>query len=67
MIAGVVSKVQVAEALAVAATPAQVLLPRAVTVLEMEQAFAGEVNVAVKLAEAPGARLARFKTVLGDA
>ena len=58
---------QVAEVLDVATTPAQVLLPRAVTVLLTEQAFTGEINVAVKLADVPGARLATLNTVLGEA
>jgi hypothetical protein len=62
-----VINVHVAVAVAVAATPAQVLLPRAVTVLVTEQAFVGDVNVAEKLTEAPGARLGVEKTVLGDA
>src|SRR5207249_4282199 len=65
--AGVLCKVQVAEAVAVATTPAQVFVPRAVTELVTVQALAGEVKVAVKLAEAPGARLASVKTVLGEA
>jgi hypothetical protein len=49
----------------VAETPAHVLLPRAVTVLLTEQASMGELNVAVKFAEAPGARLATVSTVGG--
>jgi len=59
--------VQVADALAVENTAAQVLLPRAVTVLATEQVLEGETKVAVKLAEAPGARLASVNTVLGEA
>src|ERR1051325_1258828 len=65
--AGAVNKAQVADAVSVATTPAQVLVPRAVTVLVTEQALAGEAKVAVKLAEAPGARLATLNTVLGEA
>ena len=58
---------QVADWVAVATTPAQVLLPVAVTTLVTEHALAGEVKVAVKLAEAPGARLGTVNTVAGDA
>ena len=57
----------VADAVSVEGTPAQVLVPRAVTELETVQALAGEIKVAVKFAEAPGARLARVRTVLGEA
>ena len=45
----------------------QALLPRAVTVLVTAHALAGEVKLAVKLAEAPGARLGTVSTVLGEA
>ena len=65
--AGVLCKVQVADAVSVETTPAHVLVPRAVTLLVTVQALAGETKVAVKLAEAPGARLASVKTVLGEA
>src|ERR1043165_5019016 len=63
--AGAVSNAHVADWLALAETPAQVLLPRAVTVLVTEHALIGAVNVAVKFADAPGARLATLRTVLG--
>jgi hypothetical protein len=45
----------------------QASLPRAVTVVLMEHALAGEVMLAVKFAEAPGARLGTVSTVLGEA
>ena len=43
----------------------QASLPLAVTVLLTEQASAGAVKLAVKLADAPGARLGTVNTVLG--
>ena len=43
----------------------QLSLPLAVTVLLTEQASAGAVKLAVKLADAPGARLGTVNTVLG--
>lgn len=63
---GLVASAQVAEAELETTTAVQLSLPLAFTVLLTEQAFAGEVKLAVKLAEAPGARLAIVKTFVGD-
>ena len=64
--AGAVVSGQVADALLVTTVPVQASLPLAVTVLLTEHASAGVVKLAVKLAEAPTARLATFNTVLGE-
>jgi hypothetical protein len=64
---GVVTSVQVADALLLTAVSAQLSLPLAVTVLLTEHASAGAVKLAVKLADAPGARLGTVSTVLGEA
>ena len=64
---GAVPNGQVAEALAVTRPSVQAPLPLAVTELLTEQASAGVVKLAVKLAETPGARLATVNTVLGEA
>ena len=63
---GVVVSVQVAEALLFTTAPVQLSLPLAVTVLLTEQASAGAVKLAVKLADAPGAKLGTVNTVLGE-
>ncbi len=60
-----VFKAQVADALFATGEPEQLSLPVAVTVLVTAQASAGAVKVALKLAEAPGARLATVRTVAG--
>ena len=65
--AGAVVSGQVAEATLVTTVPAQASVPRAVTVLLTEQALAGAVKLAVKFADAPGARLGTVSTVLGEA
>ena len=44
----------------------QAELPRATTVLLTEQPLAGAVKVAVKLLDAPGARLVKVRTVDGE-
>jgi len=67
VIPGAVTSGQVAEALWVTMLSEQASLPLAVTVLLTEHASAGAVKLAVKLAEAPGARLGTVNTVLGDA
>ena len=64
---GVVTSGQVADALLLVTIPVQLSLPRAVTVLLTEQASNGAVKLAVKFAEAPGARLGTVNTVLGEA
>jgi hypothetical protein len=66
-IRGVVTSVQVAEALLVAMIAEQASLPLAVTALLTEHASAGAVKLAVKFADAPGARLGTVRTVLGTA
>ena len=66
MIRGLVASVQVAEAELETTTRLQLSLPLALTVLLTEQTFAGAVKLAVKLVEAPGARLGTVKTVGGD-
>jgi hypothetical protein len=67
MIPGVVFSVQLADALFVTMACVQLSLPVAVTVLLTEQALMGAVKLAVKIADAWGARLARVNTVLGEA
>ena len=62
---GVVTKVQVADALLLTTVSKQLSLPLPVTVLLTEQASMGVVRLAVKFAVAPGARLATVNTVLG--
>ena len=63
---GVVTNGQVAEAVALTVAPLQVSLPLALTVLLTEQASSGVLKLAVKLAEAPAARLGTVSTtVLG--
>jgi len=59
--------VQVADAVFVTKSDVQLSLPRAVTLLLTEQASTGAVKLAVKFADAPGARLATVNTVLGEA
>jgi hypothetical protein len=63
---GVVTRVQVADALLLTTFSAQLSLPLAVTVLLTEHASAGAVKLAVKFAEPPGARLGTVNTVLGE-
>jgi len=64
--AGVVTDGQVADALSVTAVAVEASEPLAVTVLLTEQALAAVVKLAVKSAEAPGARLGTVNTtVLG--
>ena len=63
---GVVVNVQVAEAAFDTCAEVQLSVPLAVTVLLTEQASAGAVKLAVKLADAPGARLGTVSTVLGE-
>jgi hypothetical protein len=64
--AGVVTNGQVADALSLTTVAVDVSVPLAVAVLLTEQALAGVVKLAVKLAEAPGARLGTVNTtVLG--
>jgi hypothetical protein len=63
----VVTSGQVADALLETTAAVQASLPLAVTVLLTEHASAGAVKLAVKLAEAPGARLGTVNTVLGTA
>jgi hypothetical protein len=53
------------EALAVTPIDVQASLPLAVTVLLTEHVLAGEVRLAVKFAEPPGARVGTVNTVLG--
>jgi hypothetical protein len=62
---GFVAKGQVAEAELLTGSKLQASTPVAVTVLLTEHESAGEVNAAVKLAEAPGASEATVKTVGG--
>jgi hypothetical protein len=62
----VVCKGQVADALAVTGLAVQRSLPRAVTVLLTEQVPAEVRKLALKLADAPGARLATVNTVGGE-
>ena len=63
---GVVTRVQVADALLLTTVSVQLSLPLAVTVLLTEHASAGAVKLAVKFAEPPGARLGTVNTVLGE-
>ena len=63
---GFVPSVQVAVAVLETTTRLQMSLPLAFTVLLTEQTFVGAVKVAVKLVDAPGARLGTVKTVVGD-
>ena len=65
VIRGAVTSGQVAEALLVTRASVQLSRPLAITVLLTEQASAGAVKLAVKFADAPGARLGTVKTVLG--
>ena len=62
---GVVTSGQVADAVLVTMTFVQLSLPVAITVLLTEQASMGAVKLAVKFADAPGARLGTVNTVLG--
>ncbi len=64
---GVVTSVQVADALLLTMASEQLSLPLAVTALVTEHASAGAVKLAVKFADAPGARFATVSTVLGEA
>ena len=57
MIAGAVTNEQVADSVSVTTVAVQASVPLAVTVLLTEQASIGAVKLAVKLADAPGARL----------
>jgi hypothetical protein len=67
MIPGVVISVQVADAVFVTMSCVQLSLPVTVTVLLTEQESVGAVKLAVKFADAWGARLATVSTVLGEA
>jgi hypothetical protein len=64
---GAAVSAQFAEALALTRALVQASLPLAVTALVTEHASAGAVKLAVKLADTPGARLAKVNTVLGEA
>ena len=64
---GTVTSGQVADALLLTWASVQLSLPLAVTVLLTEHASAGAVKLALKLADAPGARLGTVSTVLGEA
>ena len=64
---GLVASEQVAETTFVTMIAVQASLPRAVTVLLTEQVFEGAVKLAVKLADAPTAKLANVRTVPGEA
>ena len=64
---GAVPMGQVADALLVTAAEVQASVPRAMTLLLIEQMLLGTTKLAVKLAVAPGARLATVNTVLGEA
>jgi len=63
---GVVISGQVVDAVFVTRSAVQLSLPVAVTILLTEQASAGAAKVAVKGADAPGARLGIVSTVLGE-
>jgi hypothetical protein len=65
MIPGVVISGQVADAVFVTMSCVQLSPPVTVTVLLTEQAPTGAVKLAVKIADAWDARLARVNTVLG--
>ena len=62
----VFSSGQVVDAVFVTSVKLQLSLAVAMTVLLMEQASSGVVNVTVKPAEAPDARLGKVSTVLGE-
>jgi hypothetical protein len=62
---GVVTSGQVADLVSVTTPAAHASVPVAVTVLLTEQVLAGAVNVAEKLVDAPGARLATDNTTAG--
>ena len=62
---GVVTSGHVADAVLETLIAVQASLPLAVTVLLTEQASAGAVKLAVKLADTPGARLGAVNTLLG--
>src|ERR1035437_4439535 len=64
--AGAVVSGQVADATLVTIVAVQASLPLAVTRLLTEHALAGTVKLAVKFADAPGARLGTVSTVLGE-
>ena len=63
---GVLPRGQVADALLLTGAALQASLPFAVTVALTVQPLAGAVKLELKLADAPGARLARVNTVLGE-
>jgi hypothetical protein len=62
---GVAISGQVADAVLVTMTCVQLSLPVAITVLLTEQPSVDAVKLAVKFADAPGARLGTVNTVLG--
>src|ERR1019366_2403618 len=62
---GVVTSGQVTDAVLVTGAAVQLSLPLAVTVLLTEQPSMDVVKLAVKFADAPGARLGTVNTVLG--
>ena len=64
---GVVTSAQVAVALLETTAEVQASLPLAVTVLVIEHASIDAVKVAVKLADAPGAKVATVNPVLATA
>ena len=64
---GVVTSGQMAEALLVTRTALQASLAVTVTALLIEHASSGALKLAVKLVEAPGARLGTIKSVLEQA
>src|SRR3954464_8608467 len=58
---------QVVEALLVTLAPLHASAPMATALLLTEHALSGAAKLPESLADTPGARLARFKTVAGDA
>ena len=63
---GVLPKGHVAEATLLTGAEVQASLPLAVTLAVTVQPLAGAVKLELKLADAPGARLATLNTVLGE-
>src|SRR5436190_7813693 len=64
---GVVPSGQVADATLVTMFAVQASVPRALTVLVTKHELPGAVKLAVKFADAPGARVGTVSTVLGEA
>ena len=64
---GAVPSGQVADALLVTLSAVQASAPVATAVLLTEHALSGAEKLALKFADTPGARLATFNTVVGDA